>query len=62
MDEWITIPTSSGKTMINYNSISAITMAGNTCDIHLMSGTIFTTSMKDMESILSKMSQIIITQ
>jgi|TARA_R110002020_G_scaffold475894_1_gene713824 hypothetical protein len=62
MDEWITIPTSSGETMINYNSISAITIAGNSCDIHLVSGTIFTTPMKNMESILSNMSQIIITQ
>ena len=62
MNEWITIPTSSGKTMINYNSISAITMADKTCDIHLVSGTIFTTPLKHMESILSDISPIIITQ
>lgn len=62
MDEWITIPTSSGETMINYNSISAITITGNSCDIHLVSGTIFTTGVVHMESILSKISPIIITQ
>ena len=60
MDEWITIPTSSGET--NYNSISAITITGNSCDIHLVSGTIFTTGVVHMESILSKISPIIITQ
>ena len=62
MNEWIRVPTQSGETMINYNSISAITMANETCDIHLVSGTIFTTTMTNMESILNNISQIIITQ
>ncbi len=61
MDEWIRVPTTSGETLINYNSISAITLTDEFCDIHLKSGSIFTTTIKNMEDILNNMSEIIIT-
>ena len=51
MNEWLRIPTTSGETLINFNSISAITLTEESCDIHLESGSIFTTTIKNIEEI-----------
>jgi len=61
MNEWLRIPTTSGETLINFNSISAITLTDESCNIHLESGSIFTTTIKNMEDILTNISEIIIT-
>ncbi len=61
MNEWLRIPTTSGETLINFNSISAITLTEESCDIHLESGSIFTTTIKNIEDILTNISEIIIT-
>ena len=61
MDEWIRVPTTSGETLIKYNSICAITQTDEFYDIHLKSGSIFTTTIKNMEDILNNISEIIIT-
>jgi hypothetical protein len=61
MAEWLKVPTSSGETLIKYDSVCAITIVGESCDIHMNSGTIFTTSYKNIESIFSELAEIMIS-